>query len=442
MRSRVRDQRVRGGHRRNAAAAAAITVVEEGVQRREREKDDSQTKWRERMKTRREREGGCFAVHCRRSWGQLKPPPLLGLAVLLSSLSASTIDFLRFISAIFDANGTDAILSFEKFCCNLPRPLLQDKVPAFSPKKAKSFIESELGASISLLFREFEDRPIAATSLGQVHRAILHLILCSLLISLSSMLAGLESFKLMKPELFDFIDKYNLQDSIHEKVVQLMMLDCKHVVPLLIQHRDLISPQEVVKQLLNADVKCDCRYFLHLYLHSLFEVNPHAGKDFHDIHVWEISYFIMCFNCNTIPIFIYHMHFSDGHFPIYLQIVELYADYDPKMLLPFLHSSQHYTLEKAYEICTKKELLKEQVFILGRMRNSKQALAVIINKLGDIKEAVEFVTMQNDYELWEELIKQCIDKPEMVGMLLEHTVGNLDPLYIVNKVPNGLKIPR
>ena len=211
---------------------------------------------------------------------------------------------------------------------------------------------------------------------------------------------------LMKPELFDFIDKYNLQDSIHEKVVQLMMLDCKRAVPLLIQHRDLISPQEVVKQLLNADVKCDCRYFLHLYLHSLFEVNPHAGKDFHDIQV------------------------------------ELYADYDPKMLLPFLHSSQHYTLEKAYEICTKKELLKEQVFILGRMGNSKQALAVIINKLGDIKEAVEFVTMQNDDELWEELIKQCIDKPEMVGMLLEHTVGNLDPLYIVNKVPNGLKIPR
>lgn len=29
-----------------------------------------------------------------------------------------------------------------------------------------------------------------------------------------------------------------------------------------------------------------------------------------------------------------------------------------------------------------------------------------------------------------------------VGMLLEHTVGNLDPLYIVNMVPNGLEIPR
>ena len=27
-------------------------------------------------------------------------------------------------------------------------------------------------------------------------------------------------------------------------------------------------------------------------------------------------------------------------------------------------------------------------------------------------------------------------------MLLEHTVGNLDPLYIVNMVPNGIEIPR
>ncbi|XLT90587.1 hypothetical protein HN873_012262 [Arachis hypogaea] len=33
--------------------------------------------------------------------------------------------FLCFIGAVFDAKGADAILSFEKFCCNLPRPLLQ-----------------------------------------------------------------------------------------------------------------------------------------------------------------------------------------------------------------------------------------------------------------------------------------------------------------------------
>ncbi|KAG2405581.1 Protein ACTIVITY OF BC1 COMPLEX KINASE 7 [Vigna angularis] len=42
---------------------------------------------------------------------------------------------------------------------------LQDMVP---PKKARKFIESELGASIDMLFKEFEDRPIAAASLEKV----------------------------------------------------------------------------------------------------------------------------------------------------------------------------------------------------------------------------------------------------------------------------------
>lgn len=51
---------------------------------------------------------------------------------------------------------------------------LQDRVPAFSPEKARRFIENELGAPIEQLFKRFEDQPIAAASLGQVHRAILH----------------------------------------------------------------------------------------------------------------------------------------------------------------------------------------------------------------------------------------------------------------------------
>ncbi|CAL9151796.1 unnamed protein product [Musa hybrid cultivar] len=212
---------------------------------------------------------------------------------------------------------------------------------------------------------------------------------------------------LMKPEIFDFIEKHSLHDAIHDKVVELMTLDNKRAVQLLILHRDFIPPSEVVGQLIGASKKCDEKYLLHLYLHSLFEIDPQAGKEFHD-----------------------------------LQVVDLYAEYEPKMLLPFLRSSQHYRLDKAYEICVKKDLVREQVFILGRMGNVKQALAVIINKLEDMEEAVEFVTMQHDDDLWEELIKQCLRKPEMIGMLLEHTVGNLDPLYIVKKVPDGLEIPR
>jgi predicted unusual protein kinase regulating ubiquinone biosynthesis (AarF/ABC1/UbiB family) len=54
---------------------------------------------------------------------------------------------------------------------------MQDRVPAFSPEKAKAFIEKEMGCSIDVVYKEFEERPIAAASLGQVfnRKLCLHL---------------------------------------------------------------------------------------------------------------------------------------------------------------------------------------------------------------------------------------------------------------------------
>ncbi|AFY79286.1 putative unusual protein kinase [Pleurocapsa sp. PCC 7327] len=51
---------------------------------------------------------------------------------------------------------------------------LQDQVPAFTYEQVVAIVEADLGKPMNKLFRHFDPVPIAAASLGQVHKAQLH----------------------------------------------------------------------------------------------------------------------------------------------------------------------------------------------------------------------------------------------------------------------------
>ena len=72
------------------------------------------------------------------------------------------------------------------------------------------------------------------------------------------------------------------------------------------------------------------------------------------------------------------------------------------------------------QVCEQRGLVRESVYVLGRMGSAEKALRLIVEGLRDVGQAVEFVQLQQrgDEELWGQLIALTLGDAQLTGAVV------------------------
>lgn len=210
------------------------------------------------------------------------------------------------------------------------------------------------------------------------------------------------SCRLQHKDVFALIRKYDLYNDIHRMIIPLFQLDKAKTIAML-KEKNKISTDIVVQQL---EPRQD----------FLFAVGilPFAERKlFRSDQSFTLFFFLQYLDALDIE--------QSGRY--HSKLVNLYAKYDPKKLLSFLKRSNNYPIQEALDICKGIPRYEEMIYLLGRMGNTSEALSIIIHKLKNIQTAIDFCKEHDDMDLWNDLINQSLDRPDMMTKLLDGIVG-------------------
>ncbi|KAK5625629.1 hypothetical protein RRF57_001345 [Xylaria bambusicola] len=121
--------------------------------------------------------------------------------------------------------------------------------------------------------------------------------------------------------------------------------------------------------------------------------------------------------------------------------VRIFVLFNRELLMDFLRISTSYTFEKAVQECEHVNYIPELVYLYSKTGQMKRALYLIIDRLGDVSQAIGFAKEQDDPDLWEDLLEYSMDKPRFIRGLLEEVGTSINPITLVRRIPERLEIP-
>lgn len=91
-------------------------------------------------------------------------------------------------------------------------------------------------------------------------------------------------------------------------------------------------------------------------------------------------------------------------------------------------------------MCEERNYIPELVYLYSKTGQAKRALLLIIDKLADVSQAIDFAKQQDDADLWEDLLDYSMNKPRFIRGLLEEVGTAINPISLVRRIPEGLEI--
>lgn len=222
--------------------------------------------------------------------------------------------------------------------------------------------------------------------------------------------------KLQDPNTIDLLSRHHLvakfidslpeiirfqigEDDLQNAPATILGEKLSHIIEILVENRHEVLPSQIVP-LMNSN---GLNIITFLYLQNVSKIDPFAVESYET------------------------------------EMVELYSQFDRSQLLTYLKKKQHYNIDKVMEIMQRENFNQELVYLLGKVGRAKEAMYLIINKMDDPKQAIEFATEQKNPELWEIFLEYGITKPNFIKVLIEYT-GILFDAQILKKIPEKVEI--